>query len=139
MFLFPIILTVASSAMYHFMLKQASTRLSPFTLLFWSYAIAAVLCLVGIFATGADVRVSESLKGKMYLPGILALTLIGIEVGYLLSYKGGGQLGKVSMITQLTSIIVMVAIGFFMTKDTLTLTKGLGVATALMSFFLLSR
>lgn len=135
----PIALTVLSSATYHFMLKQASQRLSPFAILFWCYLIAAGTCLAFVFLTNADLRIASALKGKMYVPGVLALAIVGIEVGYLLTYKNGGQVGKVAMVAQLSSIILMLFIGYFLTKDTLTTSRAIGVATALVSFFLLSR
>ncbi len=135
----PILLTVVSSAAYHFTLKQASSKSSPFAVLFWSYLIAAVVCLVAVIVTNGQVRITADLKEKSYLPALLAVALVGIEVGYLMSYKNGGNVGQVSMIAQMLSIIVLLIVGFFLMKEPLTLQKGLGVITALFSFLLLSR
>lgn len=136
--LLPVALTVFSSAIYHFMLKQASNK-SPFLILFWSYGIAAIVCLALIFFNEQQLKFSLPFKDRPYLPFILALALIGIELGYLASYKSGGKIGQVSMMTQMVSLVVMLTLGFILAKEPLTFKKAFGAVTALFSFFLLSR
>lgn len=138
MILLPVALTVFSSAIYHLMLKQASGK-SPFLILFWSYMIAAILCLGLILLNEHDLKFSNPFKDRPYLPFVLALTLIGIEFGYMASYRSGGKIGQVSMMTQMVSLLVMLVLGFFLAKEPLTFKKAFGAVTALFSFFLLSR
>lgn len=137
--IYPVILTVLSSAMYHFMLKQTSAKGSPMLVLFWSYALAAIACLVVIMFKSEKIEVFSVFKDKPWIPMILAATLVGIEFGYILSYKSGGKVGQVSMITQMVSLVVMFAIGYIVMKEPLTFKKGFGIASALFSFHLLSR
>lgn len=137
--IYPVILTVLSSAMYHFMLKQTSAKGSPMLVLFWSYALAALACLVMIMFKSEKIEVFSVFKDKPWIPMILAATLVGIEFGYILSYKSGGKVGQVSMITQMVSLVVMFAIGYIVMKEPLTFKKGFGIASALFSFHLLSR
>jgi drug/metabolite transporter (DMT)-like permease len=137
--LFPVLLTVVSSATYHFMLKQTSTKASPVLVLFWSYAIAAVVCLAALVMKQENVKVASVFEDKAWLPLVLAMALIGIEFGYILSYKSGGKIGQVSMITQMVSLVVMFVIGFMIMKEPITFKKGFGIASALFSFHLLSR
>lgn len=137
--IYPVILTVLSSAMYHFMLKQTSAKGSPMLVLFWSYALAAIACLVMMMLKSEKIEVFSVFKDKPWIPMILAATLVGIEFGYILSYKSGGNVGQVSMITQMVSLVVMFAIGYIVMKEPLTFKKGFGIASALFSFHLLSR
>ncbi len=137
--IYPVILTVLSSAMYHFMLKQTSAKGSPMLVLFWSYALAAIACLVVIMFKSEKIEMFSVFKDKPWIPMILAATLVGIEFGYILSYKSGGKVGQVSMITQMVSLVVMFAIGYIVMKEPLTFKKGFGIASALFSFHLLSR
>lgn len=137
--IYPVLLTVLSSAMYHFMLKHTSAKGSPMLVLFWSYAIAALVCLVALMFKTEDVKVFSVFKDKAWLPMLLAFALVGIELGYVLSYKAGGKVGQVSMITQMVSLVVMFAIGYIVMKEPITFKKGFGIASALFSFHLLSR
>lgn len=137
--IYPVILTVLSSAMYHFMLKQTSAKGSPMLVLFWSYALAAIACLVMMMFKSEKIEVFSVFKDKPWIPMILAATLVGIEFGYILSYKSGGKVGQVSMVTQMVSLVVMFAIGYIVMKEPLTFKKGFGIASALFSFHLLSR
>jgi drug/metabolite transporter (DMT)-like permease len=137
--IYPVILTVLSSAMYHFMLKQTSTKGSPMLVLFWSYLLAALACLFMVMIRSDKVEMLSVFKDKAWIPLILAATLVGIEFGYILSYKSGGKVGQVSMITQMVSLVVMFAIGYIVMKEPITFKKGFGIASALFSFHLLSR
>ena len=142
----PILLTVASSAAYHFILKQVSSKGSLFLMLFGTYLISALICLGLYFSfalgeSSANQNQSSSFlkpENTVYIV-VLALSLVGIELGYLLAYKSGGQVGQVSMIAQAISMIVLLGVGLYLGKDQVTLTKALGVATGLISFALLAR
>lgn len=135
--LYPILLTVLSSATYHFLLKQTSSKASPMLVLFWSYAIAAVVCLCALMLKDDEVKIFSAFKDKAWIPGLLAMALVGIELGYIWSYKSGGKVGQVSMITQMVSLVVMFAIGYIVMKEPMTFKKGFGIASALFSFSLL--
>lgn len=137
--IYPVLLTVLSSAGYHFMLKQTSMKGSPILVLFWSYMLAAIVCLSVLLLKGDEIKVFSVFKDKSWIPMALALTLVGIEFGYILSYKSGGKVGQVSMITQMVSLVVMFAIGYIVMKEPITFKKGFGIASALFSFHLLSR
>lgn len=137
--IYPILLTVISSAGYHFMLKQTSTKGSPMLVLFWSYLLAAVVCLAFLLLKSEEIKFVSVFKDRGWIPLVLALTIVGIEFGYILSYKSGGKVGQVSMITQMVSLVVMFAIGYIVMKEPITFKKGFGIASALFSFHLLSR
>jgi drug/metabolite transporter (DMT)-like permease len=135
--IYPVMLTVLSSAMYHFLLKQTSSKASPMLVLFWSYALAAGVCLVMLLMKNENLKVLSVFKDKGYIPVILAIALVGIEVGYIWSYKSGGKVGQVSMITQMVSLVLMMGIGFILSREPMTLQKAFGIASALFSFHLL--
>lgn len=137
MMFIPIALTVFSSAAYHFMLKEASSRQSPLQVLFWAYLAASVLCLIVLFATKTSIELLPSIKDKGYLPFLLAFAIVGLEVGYIFSYRGGGKLGQVTMFTQMISLMLMMALGYFIMKEPMTFKKLLGVLSAFMTLMLL--
>ncbi len=137
--LLPILLTVFSSAAYHFTLKHISTKANMFAGLFWTYLISAVICLFFYFGQKNNDLFTVFSSEKSYLYILLALSLVGIELGYLFAYKGGGQVGQVSMIAQAISMILLVGIGYYTSKDSITLTKMLGVISGIISFTLLAR
>ena len=138
--IYPILLTVLSSAVYHFMLKQTSAKGSPLLVLFWSYGLAALVCMIALMFRSGPVKVfSVFQEDRAWLPMILALAVVGIEFGYIWSYKSGGKVGQVSMITQMVSLIFMMVLGYLVMKEPLTFKKGFGIASALFSFHLLSR
>lgn len=137
--IYSVLLTVLSSAGYHFMLKQTSTKGSPMLILFWSYLLAAVVCLTCLMLKSEEIKFVSVFKDRGWIPMILALTIVGIEFGYIMSYKSGGNVGQVSMITQMVSLVVMFTIGYIVMKEPITFKKGFGIASALFSFHLLSR
>lgn len=134
--IYPILLTVSSSMIYHLLLKHMS-KTSPFLILFWSYLLASVVCLVVVLKKNENVQVFSVFQDKAWVPMLLGIALLGIELGYLWSYKSGGKVGQVSMISQMVSMLLMIAIGFVVSREPLTMQKAFGIASALFSFHLL--
>ena len=134
--IYPIILTVTSSMIYHLLLKQMS-KTSPFLILFWSYLLASLVCLVVVLKKNENIQIFSVFENKAWIPMLLGVALLGIELGYLWSYKSGGKVGQVSMISQMVSMLLMIAIGFVVSREPLTMQKAFGIASALFSFHLL--
>lgn len=137
--LLPLLITVSSSAAYHFTLKNVSSKGALFGTLFWSYAAAALMCLIFAAISKDDSIFTVNFKEKGHLIGLLSLTLVGIEFGYLLAYKSGGGIGQVSMIAHAMSMTILLVVGYVVYKDVITTQKAIGVLSGILSFALLAR
>lgn len=66
-------------------------------------------------------------------PGVLAIALavVGIELGFLLAYRAGVNVGSAALAVNVCSALVLIPLGLWLFKEHLTPAKLAGVALSL--------
>lgn len=151
-FYIPFALTVLSMATYHVAQKLLSSSDSPFSLLAAAYAVAAVLCIgAAMFAgspageSGAVAHPSTrdtlhqvfSLKNWPVL--LLAVAVVGIEVGILFTYKYGASMGTLPLLTNAGLLIITVPVGALFFREHVSMSTLAGGLCVLGGFWLMTR
>ncbi|UZP65826.1 hypothetical protein N1030_09300 [Desulfovibrio mangrovi] len=151
-FYIPFALTVLSMATYHVAQKLLSSSDSPFSLLAAAYAVAAVLCIgAAMFAgstageSGAVAHPSArdtlhqvfSLKNWPVL--LLAVAVVGIEVGILFTYKYGASMGTLPLLTNAGLLIITVPVGALFFREHVSMSTLAGGLCVLGGFWLMTR
>jgi drug/metabolite transporter (DMT)-like permease len=129
-------LAVCSVAGYHLAMKLVPAHVNPFLPLAAAYLLAFVLCLVGLFLWPQGSRALGELR-----PGVLAIavTVVGIELGFLLAYRAGISVGYAALTVNVASALVLIPIALWFFKDHLTPSKIAGVVLSLGGLALLLR
>lgn len=149
-------LTILSMASYHVAQKMLSTTEAPFSVLAVAYVVAAVLCVgaavvfgsagEGQFGGGPSVA-EVSLRGwmdavfsvKNWPVLLLAIAVVGIEVGVLFTYKYGASMGTLPLMTNASLLLITMPVGVLFFREHLTLTTVAGVICVLGGFWLMTR
>ncbi|HRK90382.1 MAG TPA: hypothetical protein PK152_14695, partial [Anaerolineales bacterium] len=93
LFYFSITLAIASSALYHFVAKSTPADVNFTVSLLVTYAVAFVVTLFTFFFFPAKDGIAAELKQLNWASVGLAVAIVGIEFGFLLTYKAGWNLG----------------------------------------------
>jgi hypothetical protein len=93
LFYFSITLAIASSALYHFTAKSTPAHVNFTVSLLVTYAVAFVVTLLGFFFFPATNGILSELKQLNWASIGLAIAIVGIEFGFLLTYRAGWHLG----------------------------------------------
>ena len=80
------LVAVVSVAGYHLSIKAQSPTVNPFLPLAAAYFIAFFVCVAGLFFWSDGSRSLTALRPSVVW---LALSVVGIEVGFLLAYRAG--------------------------------------------------
>ena len=138
MYIVSIVLLVCSGVMYQFFQKSIAPNANPALSILCSYITS--LCVVGILFVVFPLKntISEAIKDLNIYSILLALPIVGIELGYLLLYRAGGKLTFSSALvsSMITLILVIIGIGVF--KETITIKKILGIAFCMTGIVLLN-
>ncbi len=129
-------LAVCSVAGYHLAMKMVPAHVNPFLPLSVAYLLAFLLCLAGLFLWPTGSRALGELR-----PGVvaLALTVVGIELGFLLAYRAGVSVGYAALTVNVASALVLIPVALWFFKDHLTPSKIAGVILSLGGLGLLLR
>lgn len=162
-FYIPFALTVLSMASYHVAQKMLSTCDSPFSVLAVAYAFAALLCLgaamvmsvSGLATPGGDAgqivsgqicadnsfrtSLMQVFSWKNWPVLLLAVAVVGIEVGILFTYRFGASMGTLPLLTNAGLLVITVPVGVFFFREHVSVSTLMGAVCVLGGFWLMTR
>ena len=135
MYYLSFLITVLGLIAYHVAMKKTPAGVNPFMYLIVAYLLAAVFCVPGLFLSAG----SKDIKTLDWSVVGVALGVFGIEVGFLLSYRAGWNVGYTALLANTLSTILLLPYAVFVLKDGVTLSKLIGVVLCLAGLTLLVR
>jgi len=134
----PVGLVVMSNVAYHLGQKAVPRETPPLVAALAMYVVAAVttLVLLPVLGPGKLAGAASAVHWSVVLVGV---GIVGIEVGFLLAYRGGWPLSitAVTATTLLSIVLVPLGIAFF--REALTVQRIAGLGLALSGLWLLAR
>lgn len=138
LFYFSITLAIASSALYHFTAKSTPSNVNFTVSLLVTYAVAfAVVLLTFIFFPIKNGLVFE-LKLLNWASIGLALAIVGIEFGFLLTYRSGWNLGIAAVLVNVVASLILVPVAILVFKDKISWINILGIFVCLAGLVMLN-
>ena len=138
LFYFSISLAIASSALYHFVAKSTPSNVNFTVSLLVTYAVAFIVTLVGFFYFPAKNGVVAEIKQLNWASIGLAIAIVGIEFGFLLTYRSGWNLGIAAVLVNVVASLILVPVAIFFFKDKISLINILGILVCLAGLVMLN-
>ncbi|WP_395020363.1 hypothetical protein [Dongia sp.] len=124
-------IVILSQVLYHIALKAVPSGNRPFLLLAIVYAMATLSC-VGLSVVGAKPMTTADLKPLLSWPTLLlAASVVGIEIGYLLAYRHGWSVGTAFSVASTSTVILLAVLGLLLFSESLNGWQLAGLALAL--------
>jgi tellurite resistance protein TehA-like permease len=89
LFYFSITLAILSSALYHFSAKSMPSNINFAISLVVTYSVALGITLITMFLFSSEDGIVFELKQVNWSSFLLAVAIVGIEFGFLLTYRAG--------------------------------------------------
>jgi drug/metabolite transporter (DMT)-like permease len=138
LFYFSITLAICSSALYHFTAKSTPSNVNYTVSLLVTYAVAfAVVLLTFVFFPIKSGLMSE-LKQLNWASIGLAIAVVGIEFGFLLTYRSGWNLGIAAVLVNVVASLILVPVAIFIFKDKISWINILGILVCLAGLVMLN-
>lgn len=134
-FYYPMLLTILSSILYHVSQKLTPTTAHPLLTLVVTYAMSAILCLM-LLPLFPPPNFYESLHQINWTSVALALSLVGIEVGFLLVYRFGWNISLGTLVANVAVTIFLIPIGTVLHAERLALPQLVGVGACILGLVL---
>lgn len=138
LFYFSISLAIASSAFYHFVAKSTPSNVNFTVSLLVTYAVAFVVTLLGFFFFPATKGVTAEIKQLNWASIGLAVAVVGIEFGFLLTYRSGWNLGIAAVLVNVVASLILVPVAIFVFKDEISWVNILGILVCLAGLVMLN-
>jgi len=138
LFYFSIILAICSSALYHFVAKSTPSDVNFTVSLLVTYAAAFIVTLLGFFFFPATNGITAELKQLNWASIGLAIAIVGIEFGFLLTYRSGWNLGIAAVLVNVVASLILVPVAIFFFKDKILWVNILGILVCLVGLVMLN-
>ncbi len=138
LFYFSIALTILSSALYHFSQKQIPAGVHPIVSVIVTYAVSLVICLGLLYFDWPREGVLQAVKQLNWASYVLALSLIGLEVGFLLAYRAGWNIGLAAVLVNVVASLILIPVALLVFHDKLSWTNIAGVLVCLIGLVMLN-
>ncbi len=138
LFYFSISLAIASSALYHFVAKSTPSNVNFTVSLLVTYAFAFLVTLTGFFFFPLENGLKAELTKLNWASIGLAVAIVGIEYGFLLTYRAGWNLGIAAVLVNVIASLILVPVAVFFFKDKLTWVNIAGIFVCLAGLVMLN-
>lgn len=126
----PIMLVILSSLFYHLLQKSTPVHINPLITLIVTYGTATLVSIVSfiVMVSNADVlNLINGIKTTSWTSILLGFAVVGLELGFLLSYRSGLQISSASLISNVTVALALIPIGFLLYRESITSMTVFGV------------
>lgn len=138
LFYFSIALTICSSALYHFTAKSTPSNVNFTVSLLVTYAVAFIITLFTFFFFPAKNGMLEEFKQLNWASIGLAVAIVGIEFGFLLTYRAGWNLGIAAVLVNVAASLILLPAAFFLFKDKISPINIAGIFVCLAGLIMLN-
>lgn len=130
-FVYSIVLVIGSQVVYQLAVKAIPRDANPFGVLILVYGIAMVACMALAPLAGKPIAIVD-IKRLLGWPALLlAVAVVGIEVGYLLAYRSGWTLGITFAVSSVATVTLLALLGVLLFGEHLDARRILGLVLAL--------
>jgi multidrug transporter EmrE-like cation transporter len=138
LFYFSITLAICSSALYHFVAKSTPANVNFTVSLLVTYAVAFVVTLCTFFFFPMPNGLMAELKQLNWASIGLAIAVVGIEFGFLLTYRAGWNLGIAAVLVNVIASLILVPVAIFVFKDKISWINIAGILVCLVGLMMLN-
>lgn len=126
--LYPIMMIVLSNVMYNICQKSTPGNVNPFAALTVTYGIAAAVSFVLLMVTTKGKHSAAEFTKINWATLVLGVVIVGLELGYILAYRNGWEMHRVSVTANITLAVLLVFVSAILYKEHITLRQVLGIA-----------
>lgn len=138
LFYFSITLAICSSALYHFVAKSTPANVNFTVSLLVTYAVAFIVTLFTFFFFPVKNGILAELKQLNWASIGLAVAIVGIEFGFLLTYKAGWNLGIAAVMVNVVASLILLPVAIFLFKDKISLINIAGIIVCFIGLIMLN-
>lgn len=136
--IWPILIVILTNTFYNVCMKSMPSDVNPFGALMITYFLAAIISgLIFIFMVGLD-NVGVELTKLNWTSVVLALAIVGLEVGYVFVYRTGWSVSTASVVANIGLACVLLFVGYFLYNENISIKQIFGIFICLFGLVLIN-
>ena len=136
--LWPLLLIVGSNCFYHICARSVPKEANALGALTVTYLVGAAVAAT-LFLSSVKPANAVSALGKLnWASLVLGLAVVGLEAGNVFLYRAGWPVSRGSLTANLCLAVVLLFVGRFLFRETITARQLVGAAVCAAGLFLIS-
>ena len=132
-------LAVLSNLFYHVSQKLTPAGANPALAISVTYLVGMSLSLVVLWLFfPLKTGLGPALQQLNWASVLLGVAVVGIEFGFLLAYRAGGDISLAQIVVSATVTLVLIPLGLIFFKEKLSWVNGLGIVLCLAGLVLIN-
>ena len=136
--IWPILVVMASNTFYNICMKSTPSDVNPFAALMVTYLVAMIITAIIFVLMAKPENVVGELSKVNWISVILALAIVGLEVGYVFVYRAGWQVSNASVVANIGLACVLLIVGYFLYRENVSVRQILGIFVCMVGLILIN-
>lgn len=132
-------LTIAGNVLYHLSQKSIPVNVHPVVSIVASYLTAIVLSIALLIAFPLRDPLMTELKRLNWATIAVGLSIVAVEVGFLLAYRAGWRVSIASVTANVTVALILLPTGVLMFHEKLSPANVIGLLFCVAGLVLVAR
>jgi uncharacterized membrane protein len=132
-------IAVGGILLYHIAQKSIPAGLDPFFVLMLAYAVGIVTCAICALFFPSDKTFLGSLREINWAVFAVGISVVLIEIGFILAYRGGWKLSTAAVATNVAGTVLLIPIGLAVYKEQLSIRVVIGLVFCVLGLILVTR
>lgn len=131
-------MVILANTFYNICMKSMPSDVNPFGALMITYLVAAIISgVIFVFMVSPDNAGAEIAKIN-WTSVILALAIVGLEVGYVFVYRAGWAVNAASVVANIGLACVLIVVGYFLYRENMSFNQILGIIVCMVGLILIN-
>ncbi len=138
-YFWPIMLVVGANIIYNLCAKSIPSDSQPFASLIITYLTAGALSILLFFTTSENKNLVSEMHKTNWTAFLFGVSIVLLELGYIYVYRVGWKMGTGSLIANILLACILLAIGVFFYKETITAQQMFGILLCIIGIILINK
>ena len=136
--IWPILIVILSNTFYNICMKSMPGDVNPFGALMITYLVAAIISgLIFSYLVGFD-NIGFEISKINWTSIILALAIVGLEIGYVFVYRAGWSVSTASVVANIGLACVLIVVGYLLYQENVSIPQILGIIVCMFGLVLIN-
>ncbi|WP_462316770.1 EamA family transporter [Methanobrevibacter sp.] len=136
--IWPILVVILSNTFYNVCMKSMPGDVNPFGALMVTYLGAAIISgLIFVYVVGPS-NVGVEMSKINWTSVVLALAIVGLEVGYVFVYRAGWTVSTASVVANIGLACVLIFVGYFLYQENVSFNQIVGIIVCMFGLVLIN-
>lgn len=131
-------MVILSNTFYNLCMKSMPNDVNPFGALMVTYIVSAIITAIIFVFMVKPSNVVFELSKVNWTSIVLALVLVGLEVGYVFVYRAGWSVSTASVVANIGLACVLLVVGFFLYKENVSIKQIIGIFVCMFGWVLIN-